>query len=360
MKMEEKKKFKFDVIIGNPPYQEEQESTDFEESKKNYAPSIYNLFMDAAYEIGNKVELIHPARFLFNAGNTPKAWNKKILEDSHIKVVFYEPDSDKVFPGLQSPIKGGVAVTYRDNLKQFGAIGIFTQYSELNSIIKLIHNNPDFKSLMDIVYSRTSYRLTDKLHHDYPEAITQLSKGHAYDMASNIMERLPYVFLKEKPVADDENYIRILGREGNHRTYRYIKRSYVRPAENLDNYKVCLPQAQGNGIFGEKISKPFVEPPRTGTTETFISIGNFKNKVEADNLCKYVCTKLARALLGVLKVTQNGNKPVWAYVPLQDFTSHSDIDWSQSIPDIDKQLYKKYGLSQEEIDFIESHVKEMA
>ena len=64
-------------------------------------------------------------------------------------------------------------------------------------------------------------------------------------------------------------------------------------------------------------------------------------------------------MLSVLKVTQMNNKDVWKYVPLQDFTPASDIDWSKSIPEIDQQLYAKYGLTQEEIDFIESHVKEM-
>ena len=64
-------------------------------------------------------------------------------------------------------------------------------------------------------------------------------------------------------------------------------------------------------------------------------------------------------MLSVLKVTQMTNKDVWLYVPLQDFTSNSDVDWTKSIAEIDQQLYKKYGLSQEEIDFIETHVKEM-
>ncbi len=64
-------------------------------------------------------------------------------------------------------------------------------------------------------------------------------------------------------------------------------------------------------------------------------------------------------MLGVLKVTQDNPAPKWKYVPLQDFTSMSDIDWSQSISDIDKQLYAKYGLDEEEINFIETHVKEM-
>lgn len=85
--MTEKDQFKFDVVIGNPPYQEEQKSTDIESSKKNYASPIYNLFIDEAYEVGKKVELIHPARFLFNAGSTPKKWNKKCLM-THILRLF--------------------------------------------------------------------------------------------------------------------------------------------------------------------------------------------------------------------------------------------------------------------------------
>ena len=75
---------------------------------------------------------------------------------------------------------------------------------------------------------------------------------------------------------------------------------------------------------------------------------------------KYVKTKFARAMLGILKVTQNNAKPTWKYVPLQDFTSSSDIDWSKSVHEIDLQLYRKYGLDEKEIEFIETHVKEMA
>ena len=74
---------------------------------------------------------------------------------------------------------------------------------------------------------------------------------------------------------------------------------------------------------------------------------------------KYIKAKFCRVMLGILKVTQDNPPKKWKYVPLQDFTSMSDIDWLQSVSDIDKQLYKKYGLSEEEIQFIESHVKEM-
>jgi len=81
---------------------------------------------------------------------------------------------------------------------------------------------------------------------------------------------------------------------------------------------------------------------------------------EAKALMKYVKCKFARTLLGILKVTQDNKKSVWKYVPLQDFTENSDIDWSKSIHEIDLQLYKKYGLDEKEIEFIETHVKEMA
>lgn len=126
--MSEKKLF--DYVIGNPPYQEEFSS----DGNKTYAAPVYNDFMDAVDGVAEHVELIHPARFLFNAGSTPKAWNKKMLEDTHFKVLHYEEDATKVFPNTD--IKGGVAITYRDSEKEFGAIKVFTKYNELNSMLR--------------------------------------------------------------------------------------------------------------------------------------------------------------------------------------------------------------------------------
>ena len=350
---------KFDFAIGNPPYQEQQISTDTDNSLKNYAPPVYDKFLDAANEIAYKVEMIHPARFLFNAGSTPKSWNEKMLQDEHFKVLAYEPDSNNVFPALATPIKGGIAITYHDCKRKFGSIVVFSQYPQANTISRKVISHKGYKSFMDIVYSRTVYRLTDKMHHDYPNAINQVSDGHAYDMSSNIFERIPEIFHNDV-VNDGKDYIRILGRINNTRMYKYIRRDYVNKVDNLKYYKIFIPQANGNGYFGEAISAPFVEGPNIGHTETFISIGKFKKKDEALAVVKYIKTKFARMLLSLLKVTQNGNKPVWKMIPLQDFTDKSDIDWSKSISKIDQQLYKKYGLNKDEIDFIETKVKEMA
>ena len=99
--------------------------------------------------------------------------------------------------------------------------------------------------------------------------------------------------------------------------------------------------------------------PLVGITQSFISFGNFETIELAQNCLKYIKTKFARVLLGSLKITQDNNKETWKNVPLQDFTSNSDIDWSQSVSEIDAQLYRKYGLSDEEVAFIESKVKEM-
>ncbi len=359
----------FDYVIGNPPYQEEQVSENADGSLKNYAPPVYDKFMEEAFKVSEKVELVHPARFLFNAGSTPKAWNERMLNDEHFKVLYYEEDGHKVFPSLSTPLRGGVAITYRDDSKTFGAIVAFTKYPEVNDILHKVLYNGSFETLMDIVYSRTAYRLTEVMHTDHPEAryredengenIGLLSKGHDYDMSSNIMGLIPQIFHDEKP-DDGRDYIRILGRVNNKRIYKFIRRDYVKDVDNLDWYKVYVAQANGSGEFGETMSEPVVEGPGVGSTETFLSVGKFKTIEEARVVEKYIKTKFARALLSVLKVTQNGNKPVWKMIPLQDFTPSSDIDWSKSIHEIDLQLYRKYGLDEKEIEFIETHVKEMA
>ena len=343
------KKKMFDFVIGNPPYQEEFSS----DGNKTYAAPVYNIFMEAAYQVANSAELIHPARFLFNAGSTPKDWNRKMLEDPHFKVLSYEEDATQVFPNTD--IKGGVAVTFHDLSKNFGAIQVFTKYPELNSILRKVGKSTN---MCGIVISRTAYRLTDKMHKDQPEALAQLTAGHPYDMATNIFEILPQIFFDLEP-KDSNEYIQILGRTKSGRLYKFVRRDYVNNVINLDCYKVFLPSANGNGNYGEILSHPLIALPGTGSTETFISIGTFDSQNEAENCLKYIKSSFARGLLGVLKSTQHLTPDKWAYVPLQDFTSNSDIDWTQSITEIDQQLYKKYGLSQEEIDFIETHVKEM-
>ena len=349
--MGERKKFKFDVIIGNPPYQEETIG-----DNKGFAPPVYHKFLDQAYDISNIVEMIHPGRFLFDAGSTPKEWNQKMLNDEHIKVLYYEQDGSKVFP--TTDIKGGVAITYRNKDINYGAIGVFTAFPELNSIVKKVQAKLT-DPLSTIISGRGVYKLSDLALEEHPEIEKIQSKGHKKDVGAGAFDKLSdIVFFETKP-KDSHEYVKFLGLVKNTRVFYWGRKDYQETPESFYNYKVFIPKANGSGALGEVLSTPLIGEPLIGATETFLSIGNFKNRCDAESCMKYVKSKFARAMLGVLKITQDNPRGKWAYVPLQDFTSHSDIDWSQSIADIDKQLYKKYGLAQEEIDFIESHVKEM-
>lgn len=352
----------FDFCLGNPPYQDETIG-----DNKGFAPPVYDKFLDAATEVANCVELIHPARFLFNAGSTPKAWNNKMLHDSHFKVLHYEEDASKIFPNTD--IKGGVAITYRNNEKFYGEIEIFTPYEELNSILYKIRPLLKGTSLATIGVSGYSYHFTEKMHMDNPElkkATVEekgkikplLSKGHEYDLKSNVIGKIPQIFHESKP-NDKKDYVIIVGRTNNERVNRYIRADYINEVSNLKKFKVFIPKASGIGAFGEALGPSIIAEPLMGHTETFFSIGLFDTKEEASNLLKYLKGKFSRTMLSVLKKTQNITPGNFSYVPLQDFTSKSDIDWSKSIHEIDLQLYRKYGLSAEEVAFIETNVKEM-
>lgn len=339
---------KFDAIVGNPPYQI------MATGDANGSDPIYHLFIDAACKLGEKVSFIHPARFLFNAGKTPKDWNEKMLNDEHYKVVQYWANSADVFPTVD--IKGGVAVTYWDKNKTFEKIGTFTSYPELNGIKKKAAPTEEINSLMSIMYNQTNFDL-DVLLKEHPDYIKGIgSEGKDRRLEKNIFDKIP-LFTEEKSNEDD---IKILGVIKNKRCYRFIPRKYLDIShENLMKYKVLVPRSNGSGAIGEVLSTPILGEPILGYTRTFLGIGAFDSKEEAENALKYVRTKFARTMLGILKITQDNPIETWRVVPLQDFTKNSDIDWSKSVSEIDKQLYKKYGLSPEEIAFIESKVREM-
>lgn len=340
-------KVKFDVVIGNPPYQEEALG-------KRPEP-IYHKFLDLSSTLSSKAIMIHPARFLFNAGQTPKSWNRKMLKDEHLKVVYFTQNSSEVFPNTD--IKGGVAVTYRDSEKIFNAIKTFTPYPKLNSIVEKVVCASHI-SLNEILYGFNSYKLTELIYDEYPEFENRVVSPQTRTyMLTNIFSRLPEVFYDKRQSNSD---IQIYGRLLNERVYRFINRKYVQSHPNLDKYKVFVAGSNGSGTLGELLSSPIIGDQGVGHTQTFISFGAFENINEAENCLKYVKTKFLRVMLGTLKITQhNETASTWGNVPLQNFTNGSDIDWSKSISEIDQQLYKKYGLSDEEITFIEEKVKEM-
>ena len=331
----------FDYCCGNPPYQDDRQGT------STTALPVYHYFINEAYKVSDVVELIHPARFLFNAGRTPKEWNEKMLNDEHLKVLDYQQDASKVFQNTE--IKGGVAITIHDDSKNYGAIKIFTIYPELNEIIKKTQaEEVEFRPFSTMAFVASKFNI-DNLVRDYPQY-----EGHERRMSSNVLSF--DCFHKNQEDGD----IAVYGVEKGKRITMYIHPEYVDTSdEHIQSYKIITPKADGNGNFGDILTKPEILCENYAFTHTFLGLGGFEREEDANAALRYIKTKFVRALLSVLKITQDLNADKWNYVPLQDFTPDSDIDWSVSIADIDQQLYRKYGLSAEEIAFIETNVKEM-
>ena len=347
---------KFTFVISNPPYQDDTSG-----DNKTFAPPVYNKFMDAAKKIADKAVFITPARFLFDAGATPKDFNRRMLNDPHFKVLDYAPDAKKYFRGVD--IEGGVAVTVYDSSKDFGAIGTFTAFEELNAIHKKVCvDNKNFRPLSEIVFGRTKYFLTDKFIEDHPDA-PFLDRRNDF-FKSNLFQYAAEYFFDEKP-DDGREYIQAYGLVDNARATKLIRRDYVSISENnfnFDKFKVFVSEANGaSGKLGDEaarlISKPALGEPFVGSTQTFITVGAFDTRAEAEACLRYIKSKFARVMLGILKVTQHNPPATWAKVPLENFSSGSDIDWRG---DVDAQLYRKYNLTDAEKNFVEAHVKEMA
>lgn len=341
---------KFKAIVGNPPYQIEGEST-----RKT---PIYNLFYDTAFELSSLVTFITPGRFLFKAGQTPMEWMEKMLSDTHFKVVDYFQKSSDVFPTVD--IKGGVAIGLRNANKEFGAIGFFSDYPELKSIMAKVFTNPSFQfgQFASLVSSQGIYRFSEKALSEFPRIYEVQGKGTASKITSNAFENLTEIFVNTEKECKGEG-VQIIGRIKGSRETKWVNASYLQPCEYLNYYNVLVPEANGTGAIGEVLSTPVIGVPVIGHTDTFLSIGKFADAQEASACLNYVKTKFARCLLGTLKATQHNPRDTWANVPLQNFTAISDIDWNQSIADIDKQLYRKYKLDEDEIDFIEEKIKPM-
>lgn len=336
----------FSFALGNPPYQESND-------KNGRQPPVYHEFMDAAYEVADCVELITPARFLFDAGQTPKDWNRKMLNDKHLKVLKYEEDASKIFDNTE--IKGGVAITLYDNTKEYDAIEIFVEYEELNRILHKVLPSCS-ENISNICVGAVPYHYTNAFKEEHPEWV-ELA-GKSFDLRTNALDKLgKKIYFEEKP--SETNYCQIFGLYQKKRKAMWVKKDYILGPDNFDKYKLFISKANGAGKFGEALSGIETGYPYVGHTQSFISVGSFDSLEEAKNLEKYIKTKFCRCLLSVLRKTQDTTPYKWKYVPMQNFKPDSDIDWTKSIHDVDLQLYRKYKLDAEEVAFIENNVKEM-
>ena len=342
---------KFDIIIGNPPYQLSDGGA------QASARPIYHLFVNQAISLNPRyVCMIIPSRWMVG-GKGLDEFREATIRDKHYRQLNDFINAKVCFPNNE--IKGGVCyflwdskhngpckiTTYTDNgirnsvryLKEEG-LDIFVRDETLIKIMKKILARGE-KMLDSIVSARKPYGL---------EAETMLSASK-YGLPQFSDEKI-------------ENGYEIFGLgERLRRMWKYLPKDYPLPKKSpcLNKYKVFIAEAYGSGLFGEVPSEPIIAEPKQLCTETFLEIGPFDTKEEATNVIKYIKTKFFRALVGIQKQTQHTTQKVYRFVPVQNFKNESDLDWKLSTKNLDKVLYEKYNLSEEEIAFIENNVQEM-
>lgn len=347
---------KFDFVIGNPPYQEM--------SKNNkMTRSIYPDFVRSSQAIGQIVSLVMPARWM-SGENGPyretQHFIDEMLKGDHLQSFHLYPNSSDLFPNVD--IKGGVCFF------------VWNRAYSCDRVNYAITENGAYKKVL------TSFRIAENVIIRFPELISILEKTKAIStiyLNTWVSSWNPFGFISDlftknkegvsrisEEKQQDDDYL-VHGLLKNKRVIRYIPNSALKKNIHIaHSYKVFLPRANGSGVFGEVFSTPMIGTPMIGTpmmicTDTFLQIGVFDNCTEAENLLKYVKTKYFRTMVGIKKTAVFNYKECFTFVPLQDFTAASDIDWSRSVAEIDRQLYAKYGLSAEEVAFIEEKIKPM-
>jgi len=143
------------------------------------------------------------------------------------------------------------------------------------------------------------------------------------------------------------------------RKVEYISRKIVtKNSDCIDCYKVFIPGAGGSGNDPYVLGVPEFAPPNSVCSQSYL-FAKFDTETETHNFITYLKTKFFRVLVSAMKISQSAPQRTYRFVPIQDFTDKSDINWQKSVADIDKQLYKKYNLTANEVEFIETHIKPM-
>ena len=317
---------RFDVIIGNPPYQLEDGGA------QASAIPIYQHFILQAQKLNPRyLCMIIPARW-FAGGRGLDDFRKQMINDKHIRRLVDFIDASMCFPGVE--IKGGVCYFLWDRDKE-GTCEITTHLSDN----KISTSERYLKESNTDVFIRLN------------EAIPILRKIQSFKeqtidtiLSSQKPFGLRTYFQGEKK--QQPGYIKVYA----NKSIGYISRNIVSLNHHwIDEHKVIIPRAIGSGDSKEDLVKPIYSEPGSCCTETYIVLGPFASEKRAKNAISYIKTKFFHFMLTLKKNTMMASKAVYSFVPLQDFSE----------PWTDEKLYKKYNLSEEEIAFIESMIRPM-
>ncbi|HFI0304677.1 TPA: Eco57I restriction-modification methylase domain-containing protein [Streptococcus suis] len=343
-------KVKFDVVIGNPPYQESDGGA------QASASPIYHKFVELAKTLNpNHISLIMPSRW-YTGGKGLDNFRAEMLSDVTIRDLYDFPNPDEVFPNTN--IRGGVCVVHWDS--------DWNNQKDLTRVITM-----EGGKVAAEVQRRLSEDDVDIFIRDHRilNILTKIEATHQHKgkISEIASPRKPYgfsgFFIRDKRFYADAsgltNPVVCYGKGA----VGYVERAEITTkTEWIDCWKVLTARANNIGTeLNDDNFNTIIAGPGTICTETYIVLGADLDLTEqqAHNLSNYMKTKFARLLHATAKSSQDAARTTYKFIPLQDFTSHSDIDWSQSIAELDAQLYRKYRLSDDEIEFIESKVKEM-
>lgn len=317
----------FDVVIGNPPYQLSDGGNGAS------AKPIYNLFVEQAKKLSPRfLTMIIPARW-YSGGKGLDDFRDSMLTDKRIEYLIDYFDSTECFPGVD--LSGGVCY-FLWNKDYCGECQITSIINGKKCVMKrpLLEKGDD-----SFIRFNSSINILNKI---------KIKKDNNF--SSIISSRKPFGIATNDKISDKKN-IDSIG------IYAYPSNGFIDKCKIRNNisaipkWKVYISYAYGErGNFPYLvIGKPFIGEPNTCCTETYLMIGPFESKAICDNVMQYMRTKFFRFLVLLRKNTQHATSKVYSFVPLLDF-SHQ---WT------DEMLYDKYGISEEEIAFIDSMVRPM-
>lgn len=327
---------KFNAIVSNPPYNV------LDGGNKSSATPVYNLFVDVARKINpDYISIIMPAKW-YNINNL-SSFRKSMLGDNHIEKLFDIPESHDVFSDVDVP----------------GGVCYFLWNSSYNGKCTVSTKNGDkfFEATRDLSESKTFVRYSEAL-----DIIVKIKNAETKYMSETVSSQKPFgLRTYVVPTEKGDITLRYNGGIGLYNKSEITTNvGWIEKYKLITSYRTNEHAGQTDSTGKKRIlSTTEILPPNVVCTETYLVLDVFDNSDEANNAFKYVKTRFVRFLISLLASTQSLSKSTFEFVPLQDFTSNSDIDWTLSIDEIDNQLFAKYHLDSAEMEFIRKMIKEM-